>query len=521
MQSKVRVAILLSVLAVLVLGLVQRAEAGPAIQSSTSPRITSFTTSATSVDREALKQRSARVPVSWTTANRPLFANLVFDQVLPDGSEINVELPRPLPWVNSNGDGVAAPVYPGDGVDEIRLRVRLFHMQTREVYDEEFITLPITTGSNNQPTISSFTTTLSSVPRNTETLVPVAWNTRNRPLSATLVFDQVLPDGDVVNVELPRENPWVASAGTGLTDPNLFIATDSIRLRLQLIETSNQFVYDEEFINLSLTDEPAPDPEITLFRANDSSVQRSKLIDRTARVNVSWTVINRPANSNLVFEQVLPSGSIVNVELPRPIEYVASSGSGDAAPVLPGGNVNNIVLRVRLVNLGDNSTLTSRQITVPIVTGTACAHDFFASDPAVQQGKCPTSAPVKTDAAYQRFENGAMIWNAHTDRITVLFDNGVSISFPDTWNDETINFGQNPPPGLEQPVRGFGKVWLENPSVRNDLGWATAAEQAYQMTWQQIDQTQNPPFSGAIYATLPDDRVVRYNQASGLWTYVT
>src|SRR5215813_8247677 len=58
------------------------------------PQITSFTSTATTVDRTALTNRTARIPVSWTTSNRPEGSNLVFEQALPDGRVLNVELPR-------------------------------------------------------------------------------------------------------------------------------------------------------------------------------------------------------------------------------------------------------------------------------------------------------------------------------------------------------------------------------------------------------------------------------------------
>ena len=41
-------------------------------------QISSFTTSATAVDRNGLAGRTSRVPVSWTTNVRPDGSNLVF-----------------------------------------------------------------------------------------------------------------------------------------------------------------------------------------------------------------------------------------------------------------------------------------------------------------------------------------------------------------------------------------------------------------------------------------------------------
>ena len=66
--------------------------------------------------------------MSWDTTNRPFIANLVFDQVLPDGSALNVELPRLLPWVASTGQGMAAPIFPSEDATEIVLRLRMVNM---------------------------------------------------------------------------------------------------------------------------------------------------------------------------------------------------------------------------------------------------------------------------------------------------------------------------------------------------------------------------------------------------------
>src|SRR5690606_22862101 len=90
------VLVVLLVLSVMLLS-AQHVRAEPAGQGAGgSPAILSFSTPLTDVNRNALIQRTARVPVSWDTTNRPFIANLVFDQVLPDGSALNVELPRPL-----------------------------------------------------------------------------------------------------------------------------------------------------------------------------------------------------------------------------------------------------------------------------------------------------------------------------------------------------------------------------------------------------------------------------------------
>jgi hypothetical protein len=91
---------------------------------------------------------------------------------------------------------------------------------------------------------------------------------------------------------------------------------------------------------------------------------------------------------------------------------------------------------------------------------------------------CPVAAVVTGGSAYQPFQNGVMLWLEPTGRIYALANTGEYIDFVDTWNAavDPERGGETPPAGLLEPIRGFGKVWRDNPAVRNRLGWATADE---------------------------------------------
>ncbi len=111
---------------------------------------------------------------------------------------------------------------------------------------------------------------------------------------------------------------------------------------------------------------------------------------------------------------------------------------------------------------------------------------FFTNPPDI----CPARATLKSDGAEQSFEHGFMIWIAGEDRIYVLFDDGNSPNwnaYIDEWdpgepeNDPT----HKPPPGMVQPVRGFGLIWREQPMVRERLGWATGGEVAFETALQR------------------------------------
>jgi hypothetical protein len=104
---------------------------------------------------------------------------------------------------------------------------------------------------------------------------------------------------------------------------------------------------------------------------------------------------------------------------------------------------------------------------------------------------CPRET-VFSNAAQQSFENGFMIWVEAEQMIYVFYYPQGGPSYP-TYGGFIDNFDEGdpesdptivPPPGLYQPVRGFGLLWRSDPSVRDRLGWATAPESGFQ-TWMQ------------------------------------
>lgn len=349
------------------------------------PQITAFTTTASGVSRDDLVNRTARVPVAWTTTNRPLTSNLVFEQVLSNGATVNVELPRILPWVVSSGQGVAAPISPGTDVNEIVLRVRLVNLFNGNILSERELTLPVVQGGSSgsvgdRPSITSFSTTATFVNvdqlENGSARIPVSWETANRPSTANLVFEQVLADGSVENVELPRDNPFVPSSGNGMTaSVSPGGSSSTVTLRVSLFDLVNGRVYDLRELTVPVlaagatpTATPTSVPMIRFYRVDAQNVNSAELAAGTARVTVSWEITNRPPNSNLFFEQILGDGRVVNIELPRPDPIVGSSGNGLIAPIAPGGNAQSVRLSLSLVGL-DNFRLYDQEIvTLPIVT---------------------------------------------------------------------------------------------------------------------------------------------------------
>jgi len=121
---------------------------------------------------------------------------------------------------------------------------------------------------------------------------------------------------------------------------------------------------------------------------------------------------------------------------------------------------------------------------------------FFAGPPL----RCPADQALTSYAASQRFERGLMIWVEGTDEFYVFYDEPDDQGFqvvqrtvglelkPGASEDNRI--GEDPPPGLYEPVSGFGLIWrgeVEWPysdNVRERLGWATVPESGYDTAYQ-------------------------------------
>jgi hypothetical protein len=153
---------------------------------------------------------------------------------------------------------------------------------------------------------------------------------------------------------------------------------------------------------------------------------------------------------------------------------------------------------------------------------------FFESAPEA----CPLFEPSETWAAEQPFENGRMVWleevrdeTSVTQRpILVFYNDGSYEQYQDTWTEDEPERDPSiePPEGLLQPIRGFGKVWRENDDVRDGLGWATVPEQGFDTQWQQRFQESLP---SVAYVRIFDGRVIEIAgwgwATGGSWEFVS
>lgn len=139
------------------------------------PSIAAFTTTSTAVDPVALSRGVATIPVAWRVENRLSISNLVFEQILPDGTTRSAELPRRGRWVGSAGEGVVSPIAPGGDATTVVIRLRVQDMRDGEVFQEATIELPIqgmVTPSPGPTATQSTPVSIPPLPTATQTLPP-------------------------------------------------------------------------------------------------------------------------------------------------------------------------------------------------------------------------------------------------------------------------------------------------------------------------------------------------------------
>ncbi|GAB4546664.1 MAG: hypothetical protein OHK0023_06630 [Anaerolineae bacterium] len=142
--------------------------------------------------------------------------------------------------------------------------------------------------------------------------------------------------------------------------------------RMAIFNRQNQ-LFSQAILSLPFdTSPPALPPAIVAFQTINPTLDFVELAQSGgARIGVRWQVRSRTPSSNLVFEQILPDGRAIPVELPRLVRWIPSSGEGVVAPILPDNNAIAITLRLRLIDYaqGAGAVLAESTISVPISRG--------------------------------------------------------------------------------------------------------------------------------------------------------
>ncbi len=123
---------------------------------------------------------------------------------------------------------------------------------------------------------------------------------------------------------------------------------------------------------------------------------------------------------------------------------------------------------------------------------------------------CP-AASSNPSLVEQIFEGGWMFWRGDTATIYVLPSDQPYASFQDTWDESQPIFtcpdlfpSRTPP----TPHRGFGKVWCNEPWVRERVGNATSPERLFEATLQEFE-------TGLIFETDQGTTYILESRLSG------
>jgi hypothetical protein len=134
--------------------------------------------------------------------------------------------------------------------------------------------------------------------------------------------------------------------------------------------------------------------------------------------------------------------------------------------------------------------------------------------------------------AEQPFERGKMLWLQPNQQIWVISTDADGVNlwtvYEDTFVEGELEFDESivpPSEALLQPVRGFGKLWRENPAVRDALGWATRIElghvtrYTYNAGGTVVD---NEYIEGDNYHTLQtlDKDVIAFIEGQATWRII-
>jgi hypothetical protein len=159
----------------------------------------------------------------------------------------------------------------------------------------------------------------------------------------------------------------------------------------------------------------------------------------------------------------------------------------------------------------------------PVLLGQNCSFDAGGVFLDLWQGYrqllgCPVTVPQTIPSmAEEIFQGGHMFWRSDTDEVYVVQDrqkDGVEL-FQGTWQTNPSwkwdgsypeGVGMSPPPGLYEPVRGFGWLWRNHLGAADGpMGWALDKEYGFNDTGQVQVFEQGLMFKGSspkVYVLL-------------------
>jgi len=358
--------------------------------------------------------------------------------------------------------------------------------------------------------------------------------------SAVFVTDVTIPDRTVIAASQPFNKIWrlsnngtctwgpgyefVSVGGMPMTTTNVIAvpntapgATADLSIAMTAPAVPGEYAGQWQLRNASGT---FWGPKVTVLIVVPGGAPPASLAIQSFTANIQ----DIPTGKRLTFTWQATGGTTARI-----YSGAGSARFATAWPVQPNGGTFSVdvendpqfpnpSMTLTVYDDKNNMVSTSTQVSWP------CKYDyFFAPAPGAS---CP-DAPVSASAAEQPFQFGRMMWLEKTSptvgsRIFVLYNDGRLQEYPDLWAEgqPPSDPALAPPAGMFQPVRGFGKVWRENPAVKQQLGWATAAEQGFQTIWQT---TKSDSLAIPAYLHTADNRIIELLGAGGIgnWKYRT
>jgi hypothetical protein len=274
--------------------------------------------------------------------------------------------------------------------------------------------------------------------------------------------------------------------------------------------------------------EVAPDaanlPTVAALPTLTETLTPTETVTLTATLTPSETPTLSATPGASPSNTLAPSATITDTITPTPTNTLPPTPQPNPLGSLLGTAVQTTVLpsSTRFAGQGQSGVLPLTPQPIPGATiaatiGVDCDWDapggfgtIYNSDPALAARLgCPEGAPpnaVQVLTAWQPFVTGGMIWAQGP--IYVIFSDGRFQRFEDTYNPDSdpISGGETPPANLFEPVRGFGKIWRNNPNVRTNLGWAAQQEAGDNGTVLEFDNGRMIylPQRGDVLALIDD-----------------
>lgn len=205
-----------------------------------------------------------------------------------------------------------------------------------------------------------------------------------------------------------------------------------------------------------------PSPTATAIPQTDSVVSTTQYVIPGCTLRSDWKIITIQANDSLSNIATLANTTV---------EALAAG---------------NCLANPQLIYAGQSLLVPLTYNPVVVTTQPGCPYAwFFTMSPnSPEASVCPLQPVIASGAAGQDFDGGRAYYYAAAPNqfplplVYVIYNDGSWQQFTDTYTpgDVTNDPNNTPPQGRFAPARAIGKVWHDNPTVRQRLGWPYAPE---------------------------------------------